>query len=66
MLENWVTSRIFGPKREEMTKIWIKLREREHHDLHFSSNVMRTIRSRWMRPVWTVEYMGQIGIACRM
>jgi hypothetical protein len=42
VLENWVTSRIFRPEKEERAIKWIKLHNRELHDLYFIPNVMRT------------------------
>jgi hypothetical protein len=38
--------RIFGPKREEVTGEWRKLRNEELHDLYSSPIVVRMIKSR--------------------
>jgi hypothetical protein len=40
--------RIFGPKRDEVTEEWRKLRYEELHDLYFSPNIIRTIKSKRM------------------
>jgi hypothetical protein len=35
---------VFGPKRDEVTKEWIKLHTEELSDLYLSSNIVRVIR----------------------
>jgi predicted SAM-dependent methyltransferase len=44
VFENRVLTRIFGPKRNEMTGDWRKL-----HNLHPSPNIIRMMRKRKMR-----------------
>ena len=44
-----VLTKIFGPKREEETGDWRKLRSEELRDLYFSANVIRVIKSRILR-----------------
>jgi hypothetical protein len=45
VLENRVLRRIFGPKREEETGGWRKLRYEELHNLYSSADIISVIRS---------------------
>jgi hypothetical protein len=47
--ENRVLRRIFGPKRDELTLEWKKLRNEELNNLYSSLNIVRVIKSRRMR-----------------
>ena len=58
MFENRVLKRIFGPKREEVTKEWRKIHHEEFNDLYSSPNIFRVIKSRRMR--WAV-HIARIG-----
>jgi hypothetical protein len=49
VFENRVLRRIFVPKRGEVTGEWRKLHNEEFHDLYFSPNIVRVIKSRRMR-----------------
>jgi hypothetical protein len=44
--ENRVITRIFGPKRDEITAEWRKLHNKELHILYSSPNIIRQIKSR--------------------
>ena len=59
LFENRVLPRIFGPKRDEVTREWRKLHNEELHDLYCSPNIVRVIRSIRMRWVVHVARMGE-------
>jgi len=40
VFENWVLKRIFGPKRDEVTREWRKLHGTDFNDLYSSRNIM--------------------------
>jgi hypothetical protein len=44
VFENRVLRRIFGPKRNEVTGEWRKLRNKELHNLYSSPNIIRMIK----------------------
>jgi len=46
VFENRVLRRIFGPRRDEVTGEWRKLRLEELNDLYSSPNIIRVIKSR--------------------
>ena len=48
VFENRVLRRIFGPKRDNVTGKWRKLRNEELNDLYSSPNIVRVIKSRRM------------------
>ena len=43
VFENRVLRRIFGPKRDEVTREWRELHNEEHSDLYCSHNIVRVI-----------------------
>jgi hypothetical protein len=49
VFEKGMLKRIFGPKRDEVIGIWIKMRNEELKILHSSPNIIRMIKSRRMR-----------------
>jgi len=59
VFENRVLRRVFGPKREEVTGEWRKLHNEELRDLYFLPNIVRVVKSRRMRWVGHVAYMGE-------
>ena len=44
VFENRVLRRIFGPKRDEVTGWWRKLRNEEFNDLYSSPSIVRVIK----------------------
>jgi hypothetical protein len=56
--ENRVLRRIFGPKREEEGS-WRTLHNDKLHNLYFSPNIVRVIKSRRMRWAGHVARMGR-------
>ena len=57
MLENRVLRRIFGPKRDGVTREWRKLHNDKLNDLYASPNIVRVIKSRKMRWAGNVSRM---------
>ena len=51
--------RVFGPKREEVTREWGKLHNEELSDLYFLPNIVRVVKSRRMRWASHVARMGE-------
>jgi hypothetical protein len=60
VFENRVLRRIFGPKRDEMTRGWRKLHNEELHGLYSSPNIIRVIKARRMRWAGHVARMGEV------
>ena len=59
VFENRVLRRIFGPKRDEVTREWRKLHNEELNELYSSSNIVRVIKLRRMRWAGHVARMGE-------
>jgi hypothetical protein len=49
VFENRFLRRIFGPKRDEVTREWRKLHNEKLHNLYSSRDIIRQIKSRRMR-----------------
>jgi hypothetical protein len=58
VFENGVLRRVFGPKKDEVTREWRKLQNEELKD-QFSSNIFRVIKSRRMRWAGHVARIGE-------
>jgi hypothetical protein len=59
VFENRVLRRIFGPKRDEVTREWRKLYKEELNDLYSSPNIVRVIKSGAMKWARHVARMGE-------
>ena len=59
VFENMVLRRIFEPRRDEVTGEWKRLHYEELNDLYTSPNIVRLIKSRWMRWAGHVARMGE-------
>jgi hypothetical protein len=59
VFENRVLRRIFGPKRDEITGEWRRLRNEELNNLYSSPNIIRVIKSRRMRCAGHVARKGK-------
>ena len=46
MFENRVLMRLFGPKRDEVTREWRKLHNEEIRNLYFLPNIVWVVKSR--------------------
>jgi hypothetical protein len=51
VFQNKVLRRIFGSKRDEVTREWRKLHNEELNDLYSSPSIVRVIKSRRLRDV---------------
>jgi hypothetical protein len=58
LFEKRILRRIFGPKRDEVTREWKKLHKEELNDLYSSPNIIRVIESRRMRLAVLVVCIG--------
>jgi hypothetical protein len=59
VFEDRVVSRIFGPKRDEVTGEWRKLHSEELHNLYSSPNIFRQSKVRGVRWAGHVARMGE-------
>jgi hypothetical protein len=60
VFENRVLRRIFGPKRDEITRGWRKLHNEELHGLYSSPSIVTVIKARRMRWAGHVARMGEL------
>jgi hypothetical protein len=61
-----VLRRIFRPQRDEVIGSYRKLHNEELHNLYFSPNIIRMMKSRRMRLAGHVARMGEKRNACRI
>jgi hypothetical protein len=54
-----MSGRIFGSRRDEVTREWWKLHSEELNDLYSSPNIVRAIKSRRMRWAGHVARIGE-------
>jgi hypothetical protein len=66
MFEHRVLRRISGPMSDEVAGDWKKRHNEELHNLYSSPNIIRMIKSRWMRRAGHVARMGEKGNAIRI
>jgi hypothetical protein len=59
VFENRVLRRIFGPKTDEVTGKWKKLRSGELHNLYSPPDIIRQMKSRKMRLARRVARVGE-------
>jgi len=59
VFENRALRRIFGPKRDEVTREWRKLHNEELNYLYSAPNIFRVIKSRRMRLAGHEARMGR-------
>jgi hypothetical protein len=59
VFENRALRRMFGPKRDEVTRGWRKLYNEELHNLYSCPSIIRMIKSRRMRWTGHVARMGE-------
>jgi len=59
VFKNRVLRRIFGPKRNKVTREWRKLYNEEFNDMYSSPNIVRVIKSRRMKWAGHVARMGE-------
>jgi hypothetical protein len=64
MFEKRVLSRLFGPKRDEVTGGWRKLHNEHLHNLYSSPIIIRMIKPRGMRWEGHVTRMEQKRNSC--
>jgi hypothetical protein len=65
MFENRVLRRIFGPRRDTVTREWRKLHNEELNDLYSSTNIVREIKSRIRMWAVHVAHMGRVEVYLR-
>jgi hypothetical protein len=60
VFERRVLRRLFGPNSDEVTRDWRKLHDEELYNLYILQNVVRMIKSRRLRWLEHVSFMGEM------
>jgi len=63
---NMMLRRIFGLKRDEVTREWRKLHNEELNDLYSSPNIVRVVKLKRMRWAGHVARLGERRGVCRV
>jgi hypothetical protein len=66
VLENRVLRRVFGPKRNEATKEWRRLHNKELYALYSSPNIIWVIKSRRLRWAGNIASMRERKVTYRV
>ena len=66
MFENRLLRRIFGSKRDEITRKWRKLNNEELNALYSLSNIVQVIKWRRMRWAGHIARMGKRSVVYRV
>ena len=66
MFENRVLRKVFAPKRDEVTREWRKLHNKELNDLYPLPNIVRVVKSRRIRWAGHVARMGEDRVVHRV
>jgi hypothetical protein len=66
IFENRLLRRIFGPKRDEVTREWRKMHNEVLYDLYSSPSIIRVMKSRRMRWAGHVAQKGEKKNAYRL
>jgi len=66
VFENRVLKRLFGPKKDGLTREWRNLHNKELSDIYSSPNIIRGIKSRIMKWEGHVARMGERKGVCRV
>jgi hypothetical protein len=66
VFENRVLRRIFGSKKEEVMADWRRLHNEELNNLYASTNIIKAIKSRWMKWAGCVARVEAIKNACNI
>jgi hypothetical protein len=66
VFENRVLRWIFGPKRDEVTREWRRLHNKELYAVYSSPNIIWVMKSRRLKWTGNTAHMGERRGACRV